>query len=72
MASTILRLPAVISRVGYSRSSIYNFVGRGEFPRPVRLGPRAIGWLESSIDLWIASRVEVSRQLPDPGVSGQR
>lgn len=60
MANSILRLPSVSSRVGYSRSSIYNFIASGEFPKPIRLGPRAIGWLESDIDRWIASRVEAS------------
>ncbi len=61
MANVILRLPSVRSRVGYSRSSIYSFVAKGKFPKPLRLGPRAIGWLESDIELWIASRVEDNR-----------
>jgi prophage regulatory protein len=29
---------------------------RGEFPKRVRLGPRAIGWIEEEIDKWIAER----------------
>lgn len=62
MANSILRLPTVRSRVGYSRSSIYSRVADGSFPKPVRLGARAIGWLESDIDEWIASRVEESRK----------
>ncbi len=62
MANSILRLPIVCSRVGYSRSSIYSRVADGSFPKPVRLGARAIGWLESDIDEWIASRVEESRK----------
>lgn len=70
MAYVILRLPSVRSRVGYSRSSIYNYMAKGEFPKPVRLGTRAIGWLESDIEQWIASRVEDSRPLPDAGVAG--
>ena len=72
MANFILRLPTVCSRIGYCRSSIYNLVASGEFPKPIRLGPRAIGWLESDIEQWIASRVEVSRQSPDAGLAGQR
>jgi prophage regulatory protein len=61
MANSILRLPTVRSRVGYSRSSIYSHVADGSFPKPIRLGERAIGWLESDIEQWIASRVEESR-----------
>lgn len=60
MARRFLRLPDVISRVGYSRPSIYLKMSRGEFPRPISLGARAVGWLESDIEAWIAQRVEAS------------
>ncbi|MDE3157089.1 MAG: AlpA family transcriptional regulator [Acidobacteriota bacterium] len=59
MAEMILRLPAVKARVGLSRSSIYKMVSAREFPTPVRLGPRAVGWLESEVEAWLASRVQL-------------
>jgi len=52
-----LRLSEVRSRVGYSRASIYRLVNAGEFPRPYSLGARAVAWLETSVDDWIAARV---------------
>lgn len=52
----IMRLPAVQRRVGLSRSQLYVLIGRGEFPAPVKLGARAVGWLESSVDAWIEAR----------------
>ena len=55
--SKILRLPQVQSRTGLSRSSIYLFVSQGRFPKPIQLGARSIGWLNSSIDTWIESRI---------------
>lgn len=58
MAYKILRLPRVIDRVGFSRSAIYAFVSKGGFPRPVKIGARAIGWLDSDIDDWIGERLE--------------
>ena len=59
----ILRLPDVISRVGLRRASIYLHISKGSFPKPISLGARAVGWLESDIDGWIAARIEVtSRQ----------
>ena len=64
MADSILRLPAVKTRVGLSRSAIYLAVSRAEFPRPVQLGARAVGWLESEIEEWIRERVKHSRKLP--------
>ncbi len=45
----ILRLPAVKSRTGLSRSSIYAKVRTGEFPKPISIGIRSIGWMESEI-----------------------
>jgi prophage regulatory protein len=57
----ILRLPAVKERTGLSRSSIYLRIARNDFPRPISLGARAVGWLEHEIEDWLASRVAQSR-----------
>jgi len=57
MTMKFLRLPEVKSRTGFSRSSIYLFVQNGTFPRPVRIGGRAVAWLESDIDEWIEARL---------------
>lgn len=57
MTIKFLRLPEVKSRTGFSRSSIYLFVQNGTFPRPVRIGGRAVAWLESDIDAWIEARL---------------
>lgn len=58
MTHTILRLPTVKARTGLSRSTLYLKVSRGEFPTPIHLGPRAVGWLESDVVAWIAEQVE--------------
>ncbi|RLV58303.1 AlpA family transcriptional regulator [Parashewanella curva] len=52
----ILRLPEVKSRTGIARSTIYKLIDAGDFPPPVALGARAVGWLESDVNEWIASR----------------
>jgi prophage regulatory protein len=62
MADSILRLPAVKSRTGLSRSTIYLHVSQGRFPRPVRLGERAVGWPENEIQSWLAGRIAASRK----------
>ena len=54
----ILRRPAVEKMVGLKRTAIYTRLRRGEFPKPVMLGSRAIGWRESDVAAWIASRPE--------------
>jgi prophage regulatory protein len=59
---TILRLPAVKTRTGLSRSTIYLRVSQGTFPRPVGLGGRAVGWLEEEVQSWLAERIAASRK----------
>lgn len=56
MASPILRRPAVQTITGLSRSTIYAMISEGTFPKPIRLGKRAVGWPESSITEWLESR----------------
>ena len=62
MATEILRLPAVRARTGLSRSTIYQRVREGTFPRPINLGKRAVGWVESEITAHLAELVERSRR----------
>lgn len=54
---SINRLPEVKHRTGLSRSTIYRQIKAGEFPAPVPLGQRAVGWLSSDVDQFIESRV---------------
>jgi len=62
VATNLLRLPAVMERVGYRRSTIYRLVGSGEFPPPIELGPNAIAWSSDEIDAWINHRISASRK----------
>ena len=45
----VLRLPRVQARTGLARSTIYVRVADGSFPQPIRLGARAVGWIESEV-----------------------
>ncbi len=63
-----IRLPEVLSRTGYGRTSIYRKMEDGSFPRSVKLGgpledpnafdSRAIAWIEDEVDQWIESTIE--------------
>ncbi len=59
---TLLRLPTVINRTGLSKSSVYQSAKNGQFPKPIRLGPRAVGWVESEIADWIDQRIQAARE----------
>ena len=61
MLTTILRLPAVKNRTGLSRSTIYSRISQDKFPKPISLGSRAVGWVESEIEEWLSQRIDASR-----------
>jgi len=56
-AFRILRRKDVENRTGLSRSSIYLRMQRGTFPSQIKLGTRAVGWLEQEIEAWLEARV---------------
>lgn len=58
----ILRWPELKNTVGYSRTNIYYLMKKGDFPQAIKLGGRAIGWLESEVNEWINDRVVRSRK----------
>ena len=59
----ILRRKQVEARTGLSRSTIYLRVSEGTFPKPVNLGARAVGWIESEIAAWVTGRIDASRKV---------
>ena len=63
--SRLIRLQEVLERVPLSRTSIYNWINAGTFPRPIKIGPRSVAWLESAVDEWIANKVNQGRCGPD-------
>ncbi|MCF1252470.1 AlpA family transcriptional regulator [Pseudomonas putida] len=53
----ILRMKTVIEITGLARSTVYKYVAEGIFPKPLSLGGRSVGWLESEVNSWIQSRL---------------
>ena len=50
------RRPTLEDMLGLSRSTIYRMMQDGEFPRPVKIGRRAVGWSSKEIERWISER----------------
>lgn len=57
MAERIFRRRDLRSLTGYGYTRLTQLIERGEFPRPVPLGERNIGWLESDIEAWQRQRI---------------
>ena len=54
--SRIMRRPEVELETGLSKATLYRMVKSGAFPRPIRIAPRCVGWIQAEISAWIASR----------------
>ena len=57
MSHTLLRLPAVKARSGYSRSTVYLRISQGLWTRPVSLGARSVAWPQNEVEALIAARI---------------
>ena len=62
----LLKRPDVRKRTTLSDSALYRLIEKGEFFRPINLGPRAVAWIEEEVNAWINSRIEASRELQSP------
>jgi prophage regulatory protein len=56
MTHRILRRPEVENLTGIPRSTLYAKIAVGDFPAPVKIGQRAVGWLEAEVHDWLDSR----------------
>jgi prophage regulatory protein len=63
VTKTIWRLPEVMARTGLPRSTIYHKVSDSDsnFPPPINLGPRAVGWIADEVIDWINQQIDHSR-----------
>jgi prophage regulatory protein len=58
MERAILREKDVIKFVGKSRTTIWRDEKEGRFPKRVKIGARAVGWLRSDLVAWLESLKE--------------
>ncbi|WP_073999755.1 helix-turn-helix transcriptional regulator [Serratia plymuthica] len=61
MTNTLIRLPEVQRRTGYSKAWLYRLISQGKFPASVKIGTRSIAFVESEIDEWVNQRITESR-----------
>jgi prophage regulatory protein len=54
-ASRILRIRQVLDMTGLRRTALYEKINASEFPKPVKLGVRAVGWREGDVLSWMDS-----------------
>lgn len=57
-----IKLPEVKRRTSLSTSEIYRRLETGTFPAQVRLGAKAVAWLDSEVQAWINQTVQTGRE----------
>lgn len=60
--SRVLRLKEVCKVTGLGRSFIYQLQSERRFPHSIRIGVRAVGWLDNEVQNWLEGRVRNSRK----------
>lgn len=56
----VSRLPAVEAKTGIKKTKIYKLMREGKFPPCIKLGGRAVGWLETDLDTWIQNQIQIT------------
>jgi len=56
-----IRLPEVMKKTGYGKAWIYKLISDGRFPEPVKIGVRAVAFVESEVDQWMDEVINQSR-----------
>ena len=54
----LLKLFQVAEQLNVCKSQVYNLVKQGYLPKPIKIGKRGSGWLQSDIDSWFKSKIE--------------
>lgn len=67
----IMRMTDVCSELGVSRASVYRLLESGGFPKPLKLGKRAIGWERDHIQQWVKSRSAAYQVKPAQGADDE-
>lgn len=68
-AEVVIRKIPTCKMVGKTPSGLYTDVAEGNFPKPIKLGPRAVGWLLSEVQEWIATR---KKERDDQAIENER
>ena len=63
---------------GLARSTLYEAIAKGEFPKPIKIHGNAVGWVSQEVDQWMSDRISVRdspkkpRKRPDQPLDGVR
>lgn len=53
----VLKIKEVLLKTSLGKTAIYALIKTSDFPKPIRLGVRSVGWIEGEIDAWILEKI---------------
>ncbi len=62
MIDSLIRIKKVEAKTGLKKSMIYDLMSKEKFPKSIKIGERAVAWIESEVDKWIKNKIPKSRQ----------
>lgn len=58
MTDQLLRRPEVERLTGLPRSTLYERIAEGSFPKQIRIGRRGVRWRSSEVEAWIQLQID--------------
>jgi len=62
MTYSLIRIKKVEAKTGLKKSMVYDLMSKDEFPKSIKIGERAVAWIESEVDKWIQNKIPESRK----------
>jgi len=53
----VLRRQVTCDAVGLKTAALYRLVQKGQFPKPIKISTKLVGWVESEVIAWLESRI---------------
>jgi prophage regulatory protein len=63
MTDSLIRLNKVEDKTGLKKSMVYDLISKDEFPKPIKIGDRAVAWIDREVDQWVQNKIPESRQV---------
>lgn len=58
----VIKLPEVLQITKVSKSKWYGEIKKGNAPKPIKLGDRAVAWVMDDVTGWLEQRIKQSKQ----------
>ena len=62
MTDSLIRIKNVEAKTGLKKSMVYDLISKGEFPKPIKIGERAVAWISREVDQWVQNKIHEERQ----------